>query len=91
MWKTVRREQHMVITWSILSGERSRYFSSVWEASFHSADASKLAEELHVKNLLLYHTERQKSVAEKRTLSKWGKKVFNGTIFVPEDLETLVL
>ena len=34
------------------------------------ADASKLAEELHVKNLLLYHTEDKNLLLKKRTLSK---------------------
>lgn len=55
------------------------------------ADASKLAEELHVKNLLLYHTEDKNLLLRKELYQNEGRKYFNGTIFVPEDLETLVL
>ena len=61
------------------------------KASFHSADASKLAEELHVKNLLLYHTEDINLLRRKELYQNEGRKYFNGIIFVPEDLETLVL
>ena len=75
---------------------------SVWRAKqifFHPyekhhstvADASKLAEELHVKNLLLYHTEDKNLLLRKELYQNEGRKYFNGTIFVPEDLETLVL
>ena len=56
-----------------------------------NADASKLAEELHVKNLLLYHTEDINLLRRKELYQNEGRKYFNGTIFVPEDLETLVL
>ena len=55
------------------------------------ADASKLAEELHVKNLLLYHTEDINLLRRKELYQNEGRKYFNGIIFVPEDLETLVL
>ena len=55
------------------------------------AEASKLAEELHVKNLLLYHTEDKNLLLRKELYQNEGRKYFNGTIFVPEDLETLVL
>ncbi len=55
------------------------------------ADASKLAEELHVKNLLLYHTEDKNLLLRKELYQNEGRKYFSGTIFVPEDLETLVL
>ena len=54
-------------------------------------DAGKLAEELKVKNLLLYHTEDINLLRRKELYQNEGRKYFNGIIFVPEDLETLVL
>ena len=54
-------------------------------------DACELAETLHVKNLLLYHTEDKNLSARKKLYCAEGQKYFSGTIRVPDDLETLVL
>lgn len=54
-------------------------------------DASQLAEELNVKNLLLYHTEDKNLSRRKELYGDEGKKYFRGNIFIPDDLERIVL
>lgn len=55
-------------------------------------DACELAERLHVKNLLLYHTEddtitqRQGAVQARK-----GSAVYHGNLFIPDDMETVVV
>lgn len=58
---------------------------------FHSTakDASSLAEELGVENLLLYHTE-EKNLAQRRELyTAEGQQYFSGNLVVPDDLDVL--
>lgn len=52
-------------------------------------DASELAEQLHVKNLILYHTEDKNIARRKELYTAEGKKYFSGNLFVPEDLEVI--
>lgn len=54
-------------------------------------DASQLAEELNVKNLLLYHTEDKNLLRRKELYGDEGKKYFSGNIFIPDDLERITL
>ena len=54
-------------------------------------DASQLAEELNVKNLLLYHTEDKNLSRRKELYGDEGKKYFRGNIFIPDDLERITL
>lgn len=54
-------------------------------------DAACLAEELGVKNLLLYHTEDKNIKRRKELYTAEGKKHFSGDLFVPEDLERIEL
>ncbi len=54
-------------------------------------DACELAESLHVKNLLLYHTEDKNLSARKELYRAEGKKYFSGKIHVPDDLDALAL
>lgn len=54
-------------------------------------DACKLAEELGVQNLLLYHTEDKNLPYRKALYTEEGKRYFTGKLFVPDDLETIVL
>lgn len=56
-----------------------------------SLDAGRIAEELNIRNLVLYHTE-DKNIAERRTLySKEAAQHFTGKIVVPDDLECIPL
>lgn len=54
-------------------------------------DACELAEGLHVKNLLLYHTEDKTIKERKKLYIDEGKQYFYGNIFVPYDLEAVSL
>lgn len=51
------------------------------------ADACKLAEELKIKNLILYHTE-DKNLQNRKTLYyNEGREYFSGNLYIPNDLE----
>ncbi len=54
-------------------------------------DAGKLAAKLNIINLILYHTEERTLDTRKTNYSKEAGKVFNGNIFVPDDLEVINL
>lgn len=54
-------------------------------------DAGKLAEELGVKNLILYHTEEKTLVNRKENYTREAAENFKGRIFVPDDLEVIEL
>ena len=53
------------------------------------SDAAKLANELHVKNLLLYHTEDKSLATRKQKYMEEAKAIYDGSVFVPDDLETI--
>lgn len=54
-------------------------------------DACQLAEELQVENLLLYHTEDKALSQRKIRYTAEGKPYFHGNLYVPDDLETILL
>ena len=54
-------------------------------------DAGKLAEELGVKNLILYHTEEKTLANRKENYTREAAENFKGRIFVPDDLEVINL
>ena len=54
-------------------------------------DAGKLAEELGVKNLILYHTEEKTLANRKENYTREAAGNFKGRIFVPDDLEVIEL
>lgn len=54
-------------------------------------DAGKLARQLGVKNLLLYHTEDTNLENRKALYTREAKSVFNGAVYVPDDLEKINL
>ena len=53
--------------------------------------ACRMAEDLQVKNLILYHTEDKNLSRRKELYTEEGKPWFSGSLFVPEDLETFEL
>lgn len=54
-------------------------------------DGAKLAEELGVENLILYHTE-DKNIADRKALyTEEARQGFGGKVFVPDDLESFEL
>ena len=54
-------------------------------------DAGRMAESLGVKNLVLYHTEDKTLATRKERYTAEAKEAFSGRVFVPDDLETIVL
>ena len=54
-------------------------------------DACQIAEQLGVKNVLLYHTEDKNIEDRKELYKKEGQCYFSGDIYIPKDLETIEL
>lgn len=54
-------------------------------------DAGRVASQLEVKNLVLYHTEEKNLAERKESYTAEAKNHFNGNIFVPDDLERIKL
>lgn len=54
-------------------------------------DAGKLAAELGVKNLVLYHTEEKTLATRRQTYTHEAAQYFGGRIVVPDDLEVIEL
>ncbi len=52
-------------------------------------DAGRLAQELLVKNLILYHTEDKTIDCRKEIYMQEARQCFSGEIFVPDDLERI--
>ncbi len=55
------------------------------------ADAARLAQELGVSNLVLYHTEDRNLLERKALYTEEGKRSYHGNLLVPEDLEVMRL
>ncbi len=54
-------------------------------------DACSLAEKLHVKNLLLMHTEDSHIEERKRLYLEEGKTCFSGNLLIPDDGESITI
>ena len=54
-------------------------------------DACILARDMHVKNIVLYHTEDKNISNRKELYINEGKEYFDGKIFVPDDLDVIEL
>lgn len=54
-------------------------------------DAGRLANELHVKNLILYHTEDKTLATRQLRYTQEAAQEFAGRIFVPNDLDVIAL
>ncbi len=54
-------------------------------------DAAQLAEELQVKNLVLYHTEDRTLDTREQRYKAEAETAFSGHVFVPDDLEKIML
>lgn len=54
-------------------------------------DAARLAERLGVRNLILYHTEDRTLKTRKERYAAEAKTVFGGQVWIPNDLERIML
>lgn len=55
------------------------------------ADAAKLAEELGVPNLILYHTEDRNIKERRRLYTEEGQQYYHGNLVVPDDMDVMEL
>jgi ribonuclease Z len=54
-------------------------------------DAARLAEELAVKNLILYHTEDRTLDTRKKRYTAEAESAYSGHVWVPDDLEIIAI
>ena len=54
-------------------------------------EAAELAEELGIKNLVLYHTEDKTIATRKTDYGAEARNYFHGNVFVPDDLDVIIL
>ena len=54
-------------------------------------DACETAEQLGVRNLILYHAEDSSLPERKKLYQEEGSRYFHGNLYVPDDLETFLL
>ena len=54
-------------------------------------DAARMAESLHVRNLILYHTEDRTLESRKERYTIEAQQKFTGKVWVPDDLERIIL
>ena len=54
-------------------------------------DACETAEQLGVRNLILYHAEDSCLPERKKLYQEEGSRYFHGNLYVPDDLETFLL
>lgn len=55
------------------------------------ADACRLAEELQIKNLVLWHTEDSQLAQRKRLYGEEGRSFYHGNLLIPDDGERIAL
>lgn len=86
--KYVERADWMMCEAFCLYADRDMF--KPYEKSHSTAlDAGKLAEELGIRNLILYHTEEKTISTRKVNYTREAAEHFNGNIIVPEDLESI--
>ena len=71
-------------------GDRDR-FKPYEKNHSTSKEAGELAQELGVKNVVLYHTEDKTLTTRKEEYGAECSKYFQGNVYVPEDLEVINL
>lgn len=73
-----------------LYADRDRF--SPYEKHHSTAlDAGRLAQSLGVENLVLYHTEDKTLATRKKSYTEEVRSIYNGNIYVPEDLERILI
>lgn len=71
--------------------EQAEVFKPYEKHHSTAKDAAQLAQKLGVKNLILYHTEDKNLKQRKELYTKEAKAHYSGNVYVPEDLERIVL
>lgn len=55
------------------------------------SDACRTADKVHAEAILIYHTEDRHMQTRKKLYTAEGQQAFTGTIYVPDDLETIII
>lgn len=77
-------------SWFVWATSRERF--KPYEKHHSTAlDAGRLASSLDVKNLLLYHTEDKTLATRKERYTAEARQEFSGNVYVPDDLEKIML
>lgn len=72
--------------------DREENIFNAYEKNHSTAlSTAKVMNELDVKNLILYHTEESHGLERKKLYTEEAKSVFKGNVFVPDDLEEIIL
>ena len=58
---------------------------------YNEACAARNAQSLAARHLILYHTEEETLDTRKELYTREAKSVYNGQVFVPDDLEVIML
>ena len=88
---TIVRDADYVLHEAFSTSEKNKYTHLV--SKFHStvADVCQKMNSLNVKNLILWHTLDENIEGRKERFLKEGKEYFKGNLFVPNDLEEIIL
>lgn len=72
--------------------DKEEHIFHAYEKNHSTAlSAAKVMHDLNVKNVILYHTEETHGTDRKRLYTEEAQSVFGGGIYVPNDLEEIVL
>ena len=90
LYERVRNSDYVMHEAFCLDSEENIFHA--YEKNHSTAkSASKVMNDLEVKNLILYHTEESHGNERKSLYIKEGKENFSGNIYVPDDLEIIEL
>lgn len=90
LYERVRKSDYVMHEAFCLDSEENIFHA--YEKNHSTAkSASKVMNDLEVKNLILYHTEESHGDGRKKLYTKEGKENFDGNIYVPDDLEVIEL
>ena len=83
-------KKHMPKTVNSLFMKHSAFMGKLTNTS-PVKDACELAETLHIRNLILYHTEDDTLKNRKELYTKEGSMYYHGTLYIPNDLDEFEL
>ncbi len=90
LYERVRKSDYVMHEAFCLDSEENIFHA--YEKNHSTAkSASKVMNDLEVKNLILYHTEESHGNERKSLYTKEGKENFSGNVYVPDDLEVIEL
>ena len=85
----IRQRQRLDVPRSILPYGQRDIFNPYEKHHSTVKDASELAENLGVKNLVLYHTEDKNIKKRKELYGAEGREYYHGNLFIPDDLDVI--